>query len=120
MKSLEELERIAYEVGGGNRAAGTKGYNASVDYVVEYLKKNTNFTVTTQYFPFYHYKELSVPTLSQLSPETIEYIYDVDFTALRNSFSGDVIAPIQSGDLFLSFLSLLFLYSFSSFFFLLI
>ncbi len=47
---LEELERIAAE-NDGNRAAGTSGYDASVDYVAEQLR-GAGFDVETPEFSF--------------------------------------------------------------------
>ncbi|WP_433607132.1 M20/M25/M40 family metallo-hydrolase [Prescottella agglutinans] len=45
---LEQLERIAHD-NGGNRAAGTPGYDASVDYVVDQLEQ-AGFDVDTPEF----------------------------------------------------------------------
>ena len=63
---LNSLQSIAYDIGGGNRAAGTIGYNASADYVVEYLTKNTNLSVSVQNFPFYTYRVAETPILQQV------------------------------------------------------
>ena len=45
MKHLQALQKIADEHG-GNRASGTSGYDASVDYVVGVLRR-AGFKVTT-------------------------------------------------------------------------
>ena len=41
MKVLRDLEKIAYD-NGGNRAHGTSGFNASVDYVLSRVKNSTD------------------------------------------------------------------------------
>lgn len=94
---LAALEDIAVTVGDGNRSAGTPGYDASVDYVVDYLSENTNYTVTLQELSFTQPTVLSTPQLSQTAPESMTYTYVIDFTILTYSGSGDVTAKVDGG-----------------------
>ena len=53
MSYLNSLEYIAYNIGNGNRAADSPGYNASVDYIIgKLVESKTNYTITTQPFSF--------------------------------------------------------------------
>ncbi|CAF3863365.1 unnamed protein product [Rotaria sp. Silwood1] len=49
MKHLNELERIAMTAN-GTRAAGTSGFNHTLDYLTNYLSINTNFKITKSFF----------------------------------------------------------------------
>lgn len=65
---LQALQDIADE-NGGTRAAGTEGYEASVDYVVETLEA-AGWTVTIDEFPFTY---VGPSTLQQLTPVSATY-----------------------------------------------
>jgi len=78
----------------GSRTAIT-GYNASVAYVVDQLKENTNFEVELQYFNFPFFEVVENPTLVQTAPNKISYQYLVDFQNLRYGGSGNVTAAVQ-------------------------
>eukprot|EP00027_Filamoeba_sp_ATCC50430_P012883 CAMPEP_0168564744 /NCGR_PEP_ID=MMETSP0413-20121227/13420_1 /TAXON_ID=136452 /ORGANISM="Filamoeba nolandi, Strain NC-AS-23-1" /LENGTH=493 /DNA_ID=CAMNT_0008596459 /DNA_START=40 /DNA_END=1521 /DNA_ORIENTATION=- len=92
MNTLEEFQNIAY-ANNGSRTAIT-GYNASVDYVVQQLQKNTNYNVTLQYFTFLFFQELAVPVFQQTEPEEVRYINNQDFRNLRYGGSGNVTAQV--------------------------
>ncbi len=62
------FQQIANE-NAGNRAAGTPGYDASVDYVVERMQK-AGYTVTLDEFPFTY---VAAATLRQTAPVTATY-----------------------------------------------
>jgi Zn-dependent M28 family amino/carboxypeptidase len=62
------LQEIA-DANGGNRAAGTSGYDASVDYVVETMEA-AGWNVTLHEFPFTF---IPTPTLQQLTPVNATY-----------------------------------------------
>jgi Zn-dependent M28 family amino/carboxypeptidase len=62
------LQSIADE-NGGNRAAGTPGYDASVAYVVDKMEA-AGYDVTLDEFPFTY---LAPATLQQLAPTSAEY-----------------------------------------------
>ncbi|CAF3049008.1 unnamed protein product [Rotaria sp. Silwood2] len=49
MEHLNELERIAIAAN-GTRAAGTLGFNHTLDYLTNYLSANTNFKITKTFF----------------------------------------------------------------------
>ena len=83
------FQQIA-NLNGGTRSSGTPGYEASVDYVQDRLKK-AGYRVTKQEFTFPFFEELAAPTLAQTSPtpktyETVTFTY---------SGSGNVEAPLQ-------------------------
>jgi Zn-dependent M28 family amino/carboxypeptidase len=65
---LQALQDIADE-NGGTRAAGTEGYEASVDYVVETLEA-AGWTVTIDEFPYIY---VGPSTLRQLTPVDATY-----------------------------------------------
>jgi len=99
MSYLDSLQYIAYNIGGGNRAADSPGYNASVDFVAAKLKDHTNYTITTQPFTISSFTVNSASELSQTSPDVITYQNIIDFNILTYSGSGDVTAQISpAGD----------------------
>ena len=62
-KHQAAFQKIA-EANNGNRAAGTPGYDASVDYVVDKMRK-AGYRVTKNEFPFVY---VATPTLQQTAP----------------------------------------------------
>ena len=62
----EALQEIADD-NGGNRAAGTSGYDASVDYVERRLER-AGYRVTRQEFEFFDFRELGSSVLQQTAP----------------------------------------------------
>lgn len=83
---------------GGNRLAGTAGYDASVAYVRNRALA-AGFEVRVQDFQFTIASDRTPPVLRQTSPA--ERIYDEgrDFATLQYSGSGDVTAPIVAVDM---------------------
>ena len=65
------LQRIAND-NDGTRASGTPGYNASVEYVKQRLKR-AGYTVTIQEFTFPFFRNLAPGTLAQVSPTATTY-----------------------------------------------
>ena len=65
MKHLQALQAIA-DANGGNRGAGTSGYEASAAYVEGQLKA-AGYAPTRQYFDFF-YEETHATSLTELSP----------------------------------------------------
>ena len=49
MSYLNELQRIA-TASNGTRAINTPGFNATLDYITNYLTANTNYKVTKTFF----------------------------------------------------------------------
>jgi hypothetical protein len=60
---LDALENIATTTN-GNRAVRTAGFNATLDYITNYLALNTNLQVTKTFFNMRNFQLLSNPTLS--------------------------------------------------------
>ncbi|MGA8046840.1 MAG: M28 family metallopeptidase, partial [Dermatophilaceae bacterium] len=90
MEHLEAFQQIADE-NDDNRAAGTSGYEASVDYVVEVLEA-AGWTVTIDEFP---YTYVGPSSLTQLAPIVAEY----ETGPFTGSGAGDVTAAVTPVDL---------------------
>jgi Zn-dependent M28 family amino/carboxypeptidase len=95
---VRALHEIA-TANGGNRAAGTPGYDRSADYVAERLR-DAGYIVRFEEFTFPFFKERSPPivatgwTGSELTP-----LSAVAIRTLANSGSGEVTARLQAVDL---------------------
>jgi Zn-dependent M28 family amino/carboxypeptidase len=85
LNHLSQLDLIA-SVNGGNRAAGTSGYQASLGYIVSQLR-TTNLQVRTQDFTFISFKVIGTPALSQTLPIVRDFVYLTDFRILSGSGS---------------------------------
>ena len=77
MAHLENLNAIA-DAHGGNRASGTAGYRASLEYVKEMLA-DVELILTETEFPFRLWYETGEPVLEQMSTEHIVYRLSEDF-----------------------------------------
>ncbi|MFB9878067.1 M28 family metallopeptidase [Planobispora siamensis] len=96
-KHLDKFQEIA-TANGGNRAAGTAGYDASLAYVQDKLRKAGYRTSTTDVeFPI-KWEEFSPSVLQQITPEAKTYTNGPDFVTVASSSGGDVTAPIQVVD----------------------
>jgi len=98
------LQQIA-DANGGTRAAGTAGYDASVDYVVERAEA-AGYDVSLDEFTYVEsFSEGSAPVLQETAPEPQTFVagsrpaFDGDFVSFTGS--GDVTAPVQGVDLVL-------------------
>ncbi len=103
-KHLQALQNIA-NANGGTRAAGTKGHDASRDYVAGKLRR-AGYKVTLQPFEFGFFTENSTASLSQVSPDAKTYAPTPpdgssvgDFATMTYSGSGDVTGTVQNVDL---------------------
>ncbi|MEQ4714774.1 M20/M25/M40 family metallo-hydrolase [Nonomuraea sp. B19D2] len=97
-KHLNALQAIA-DANGGNRAAGTPGYNASRDYVAGKLRK-AGYKVTLQPINYVDsWSENSPPTLALTAPGSKTYVPNEDFYSFQPSPAGDVTAQVQGVDL---------------------
>jgi Zn-dependent M28 family amino/carboxypeptidase len=87
MRHLTALQRIA-EANGGNRAAGTPGYEASVKYVTAQLRAS-GYQVTVQPFTYPSWTETAPAVLEETAPTAAA------FTASTVPFTtpADVTAP---------------------------
>jgi len=91
LQHLKELQEIADDHG-DTRAAGTRGYAESVDYVVARLKK-AGYKVTRQNFSFNAFVENSPAEFERVSPQPETYTED-DFLSMEYSGSGNVTATL--------------------------
>jgi Zn-dependent M28 family amino/carboxypeptidase len=89
MEHLEALQAIA-DANDDNRAAGTSGYEASVDYVVEKLEA-AGWNVTIDEFPFTF---VGPSTLEQIMPVAASY----PTGPFTGSGAGDVTAAVTPVD----------------------
>lgn len=95
---LEQLQAIA-TANGGNRAARTPGYAASVDYVAQLLE-GAGYQVTRQAFDIPTFVEKGPPGLARLAPEPLDFAAD-QIATLSSSGSGIVTATLAAVDLVL-------------------
>ena len=93
----EALQQIADE-NDGNRAAGTSGYDASVDYVERRLER-AGYRVSRQEFEFFDFRELGSSVLQQIAPTPTTYVEDTDFSVTDHSAPGNVTAAVTPVDL---------------------
>ncbi|CAF3524906.1 unnamed protein product [Rotaria sp. Silwood1] len=81
MNHLKELQRIA-TANNGNRAVTTIGFNQTLDYIIKTLNVNTNYKVSTQFFPIRQFALDGIPTLiSSINGVTKSYKYSTNLTA---------------------------------------
>ena len=97
LEHARALEGIAAG-NGGNRAAGTPGYDASADYVARELGE-AGYDVVVQPFEIPYYQELLPARLEVVAPDERPYQEQEDFSTLRFSGSGAVVAPVRTVDL---------------------
>ncbi len=93
MEHLEAFQAIA-DANGGTRVAGSPGYDASVDYVVERLTA-AGYDVSLQDFTFDAFEENSPSVFERVSPYPEVYT-DEDFLTMSYSGNGDVTAPLEA------------------------
>jgi len=86
---LDGLYTVALE-NGGNRAANTTGYQASVDFVVNALS-GTKYNVVVQPFTYVGYRIDGTPTLSLGSSS---FQYGTDFSVFSGSASGSSVGKL--------------------------
>ncbi len=100
-KHLEAWQEIA-DRNNGNRASGTTGYDQSVDYVVEQLRRK-GYEITRQEFDFPFFQELSDPAFERVDPAPTVYPPNTaeGFFTMSYSGSGDATAAIEAVDFIL-------------------
>lgn len=97
-RHVQALQDIA-TAHGGNRAAGTPGYDRSAEYVADQLRA-VGYTVRFEEFTFPFFEERSPPVLVSEPAEPDAFTLPREaLRTLMNSGSGDVTAPVQSVDL---------------------
>jgi len=95
MGHLEAFQEIA-DANDGNRAAGTSGHDASVDYV-EGLLQGAGYDTWRQEFS-YERTDFGDSALQQVTPNAADYALGVDFFPMDFSGEGDVTAPVSAVD----------------------
>ena len=98
-KHLKALQRIA-DRNDGNRASGLPGFDASVEYVRDKLKR-AGYETSVQKFDFDLYEEQADPEFEQLTPEAKTYTLDEDFVSMTFSGSGEASAAVTPVDVVL-------------------
>ena len=94
LKHENALQQIA-DQNGGVRAAGTAGFDASVNYVVKKLK-GAGYKPVVQPFDFAFFSgELATPTFERTAPNQRTYVDQVSFDTMDYSGSGDVTADVK-------------------------
>ncbi len=95
------LQAIA-DANGGTRVAGSAGYDASVDYVVDQLNA-AGYDVDVQSFDFDFFEVTVDGQLSQSAPVAATYVDQTDFDVMTFSGSGDTgSVPVTPVDLALA------------------
>jgi Zn-dependent M28 family amino/carboxypeptidase len=96
------LQAIA-DANGGNRAAGTSGYDASAEYVSKRMAA-AGYQVSFQEFTFGQFREAAPPALERLTPTAKTYATPADFRAFTGSGQAtgevvpvDVLMPSTGG-----------------------
>ncbi|WP_104104487.1 M20/M25/M40 family metallo-hydrolase [Arthrobacter sp. 08Y14] len=96
---LEGLQDAA-DANGGNRAAGTPGYEASGQYIEDQLRR-AGYKPVRQDFSYDQFAVIS-EALEQTAPTATVYTAGTDFTTMTYSGAGDVTAPVSAVDINLS------------------
>lgn len=87
---LSRFQAIA-DANNGNRAVGTSGYQASVDYVLSVLRQSVDCDVTVQPFDITNWQAGSAPKFSEVSPTETSF---TDFNLLDYSAAGNISGNI--------------------------
>ena len=95
LKHLRAFQGIA-DANGGQRAAGTAGYDASAQYVAGKLRR-AGYAVELQEFEFPYFEELSPAILARTAPTPATYAPD-SYATMTFSGDGDVTAAVVPVD----------------------
>ena len=90
------MQRIA-AANGGNRAAGTAGYDASLAYVKRRLQR-AGYRPVEQEFEFPYFEETAPPELARIAPTAKAYAPETDVTTMQHSGSGELTARVVPVD----------------------
>ncbi len=100
MRHMQAFQQFA-NANSGTRASGTPGYELTVSYVADQLKR-AGYQVTLQEFDFPFFQEKSPAVLQRVTPEPKSYQQGGDYRTMTYSGTGDVTAPVQPVDLALA------------------
>jgi len=92
---LVAFQQIA-DANGGNRAAGTSGHDASVNYIDELLQ-DAGYVTTRQEFT-YERADFTGSALAQVSPNPATYTFGVDYFPMDYSGEGDITGSVTAVD----------------------
>jgi len=92
MGHLEQLQAVA-DANGGNRAAGSTGYEASAAYVEATLAE-AGYTTTRQEFTY----EQFILNGSAFTADGVTYLDETDYSPMSYSGSDDITATLQAVD----------------------
>src|SRR3954453_6302345 len=87
------LQRIA-DANGGNRAAGTSGNEATVDYIYDYMRAQPGWMVKKQPFTIAYFNETAPAAFSRVSPNPATFVVDTDFSTMTYSGPGDITGRV--------------------------
>jgi Zn-dependent M28 family amino/carboxypeptidase len=96
-RHLQALQDIA-SVSGGNRAAGTPGYDRSAEYVAQRLKE-AGYIVRFEEFEFSYFEDRTPPVLVTSQPDGGQVSAGDAVRSLTNSGSNDVTARLRAVNL---------------------
>ncbi|SDJ28283.1 aminopeptidase Y [Nonomuraea maritima] len=98
-KHLKALQAIA-DANGGNRVAGSPGFDASRDYVAKKLRA-AGYDVTIQPFEFTFDGYITPPVLQQTAPAQKTYTFGFfsDYVAMGDAPAGSAAGTVQAVDL---------------------
>ena len=82
---------------GGTRAAGTRGYSQSVDYVARQLRK-AGYRPRLNTFSFPYFRETQPTVFERVLPSTRTYRSGADFVTMRYSGGGNVTGRVVPVD----------------------
>ncbi|MFM9856960.1 M20/M25/M40 family metallo-hydrolase [Pseudoxanthobacter sp. M-2] len=91
-RHLDALQTIADE-NGGNRAAGTPGYRASVDYAAKVLER-AGYAVTRQRFEVKTFELTRKPVVAKVRPEARRLRDGKDYLVFDYSGSAEIQGPV--------------------------
>jgi Zn-dependent M28 family amino/carboxypeptidase len=89
MRALQDIA-IAND---DNRAATTPGYDASVEYVANRLRR-AGYRVSLDSFDFADWEQLGPSTLERTAPEPTVWVEDTDYIVAEFSAAGDVTGEV--------------------------
>lgn len=93
LRSLRQFQEAA-ERNNDTRAAGTRGYDRSADYIAKLLQRR-GYSVTRQTFEIAFWEETAPATFERVSPAPRTYTPD-EFGVKQFAGSGDVAANITA------------------------
>ena len=97
MEHQKAFQAIA-DANNGHRASGSSGYNASVGYVMERMRK-AGYSVSKQAFDYNAFEDLGGSTLAQTAPGQVTYTEGEDFSATDHSDPGSASAAVTPVDI---------------------